>query len=196
MCAHMSVHICIFVHEHECMCARVCICCACMHIWMHIFVCMCTFVCACVCTHVCARVCTHVCVFAYALCVYVCGCAHVCTFIEHVCTCIFRVKWARQGMLTQPLKLWMESVSLLSGPLLHTIGWPSVSQRDRLSWQTSLPPKHIGWHHKWQRTFALGLQPEGQSSPERSPLLSLSFLRSSCWKFKGNLSRVDGEDSF
>lgn len=90
----------------------------------------------------------------------------------------------------------MESVSLLSGPLLHTIGWPSVSQRDRLSWQTSLPPKHIGWHHKWQRTFALGLQPEGQSSPERSPLLSLSFLRSSCWKFKGNLSRVDGEDSF
>ena len=80
----------------------------------------------------------------------------------------------------------MESVSFLSGPLLHTTGWPSVSQRDRLSWQTSLPPKHIGItmaeneHHKLQRTFALGLQPEGQSSPECSPLLSWSFLGSSC----------------
>lgn len=39
----------------------------------------------------------------------------MCTFIEHACTCIFRVKWAGQGRLTQPLKLWMESVSLLLG---------------------------------------------------------------------------------
>ena len=89
------------MHVYECMCTYLCAC-------VYISVCMCTYLCACV--HICVHVYVSVC-----MCMYLCACVRICV---HDC---FYIIWTPMDAL------FLQAQHVLMGVSLHVcpqgVGW-------------------------------------------------------------------------
>jgi hypothetical protein len=72
---------------------------------MHVFVCMCVYVCMCLCVYACVCVCVCACVYMHVfVCIYLC-----------VCVCVLTVWWAQQRSMSASFSISLYLVPLRQG---------------------------------------------------------------------------------